>query len=230
MSNEENQKLRFQFYAGATDLFGIAKRTADLVESSVSLSNKELRDSNLVAIVFSALAVEAFLNELTILDGWTSREIPSLVALDDRLKALQRVLKLAEEGNLQAPSKLHLAHEILGQKLENGRQPFQDYYLLKQLRDSIVHSKPTSVQMTRDPIEFRPVREKLLLSLQSRGLLSHDITKSARGFLDWLDNRSLARWATRAASGIVLKTIEALPEGQFKEAAALFYREFSLSE
>ncbi len=229
MQDVGKQSLQFQFLAGATDLFGIAKRSSDVVAKTESITQKELRDTNLVAIVFSALAVEAFLNELAILD-WTSSNEPSLVALDPRLKVLQRFLQLAEESNLQSPGKLLLAHEILGVQLETGQQPFQDYHLLKQLRDSIVHSKPTSVEMRREPIEFHSSRKKLLRALQSRGLLSYAPAQRSRPFLDWLDSTNLARWATEAASGIIIKTIEALPEGGFKDAVALLYRDFYLSE
>jgi hypothetical protein len=235
MPDAGKQNLQFQFMAGATDLFGIAKRCSDIAATTDEISKKDLRDNNLVAIMFSALAVEAFLNELGTIDassqkGSGSDYKPSLVAIDSRLEALQRVLRLAEESNLQSLGKIQLAHEILGLKLENGQQPFQDYRLLKQLRDSIAHSKPSNVVITTEPIEFQSSREKLLQALYSRKLLSYKPSERGQGLLDWLDGKNLAQWAIKAASKMVIKIIEALPTGEFKEAIVLFYRDFYLNK
>ena len=75
-------------------------------------------------------------NDLSTLDG-SRDEQPSIVDCDDRLKSLQRVLTIAEEANLHSLDKLKLAHEILGKPIDFGRQPVQDYQLLKQLRDDL---------------------------------------------------------------------------------------------
>jgi hypothetical protein len=161
------------FLGGATDLFRVA---AQAVQSAPSEPEKKTRDSNLIAVVFAALSVEAFFNEFATLD-YSGGQVPSLVNLDDRLKTLSRILELAEDSNLQSTAKLLLAHEILGKPLDRGSSSFQEYRFLKQLRDSIVHAHPTTTTVLwSKPVEFRSSRQKLIDGLHSRGLLreGHD--------------------------------------------------------
>jgi hypothetical protein len=223
MAAEKPRGLKFKFLAGATDLFHVA---AQAVESTPAEPEKRTRDSNLIAVVFSALSVEAFLNELATLDYW-QEQAPSLVNLDDRLKAMARVLELAEESNLQSPAKLLLAHEILGKPLDRGSSSFQEYHFLKQLRDSIVHAHPTtSTLMWSKPVEIRSSRQKLIDGLRTRGLLRAGHEKRGQRLLDWLSSPKLGEWAVRTAATTVAMTVEALPQGDFRDTTAILYREF----
>jgi hypothetical protein len=226
MAGETHRGLRVRFLGGATDLLGIAKRAVKSIPPGAVIADDKVRDSNLVAIVFAALAVEGFLNELATLD-WSSEQRPSLVDLDDRLKALRRVLSLADDHNVQPVVTLLLAHEILGRPIDRGDSPFQEYFLLKQLRDSIVHARPSTVTvLASTPVEFQSSRDKVLRALQSRGLLSSDPAKKGQPFLEWLNSPSLGRWAVLTATAIVSATLEALPQGDFKVATSVLYRDF----
>ena len=224
MAAEKPPGLRFRFLAGAIDLFRVAAQAA---ESAPAEPEKETRDSNLVSVVFAALSVEAFLNELATLDYWESEQVPSLVILDDRLKALSRVLDLAEESNFQSTAKLLLTHEALGKPLNRGDSPFQEYHFLKQLRDSIVHSHPTTSTLRwSEPIEIRSSRQKLIDGLRSRDLLRAGHESGGRGLLDWLSSPTLGQWAVRTAAVTVSMTVDALPQGDFRDSTALLYRDF----
>jgi hypothetical protein len=176
--------------------------------------------------VFAALSVEAFFNELPTLDGWQSEDKPSLVALDERLKALRRVLELAEDHNIQSTGKLQLAHEILGRPVSRGDPPLQGYALLKQFRDAVVHAKPSSIAVYTTA-EFESSRRKVLDALLSRGLLMDDPAKRGQPFLDWLNSPALGRWAIKTAAVVVIMTLDALPAGDFKDGLAIMlYRDF----
>ena len=230
----KRHKVRFGHSSGSVELFLVAKRAADYLAKDIAVSEKGIRDENLIAIVFSVLAVEGFLNDLSTLDG-SRDEQPSIVDCDDRLKSLQRVLTIAEEANLHSLDKLKLAHEILGKPIDFGRQPVQDYQLLKQLRDAIVHPKPSSTTMVTEvtsppsPPKFLQSKDKLIRALQSRDLLATDPSGLGQGFLYWLNRRKLAQWAVETASAIVTMTIESLPRGDFRLGVALLlYRDFFL--
>ncbi len=74
--------------------------------------------------------------------------------------------------------------------------------------------------------KFQSSQEKMLRALQSKGLLSFDPTRRGQPFLDWLSSPSLGYWAVQTASSTVSATLEALPDGAFKEATSLLYRDF----
>ncbi len=110
--------IKFRFLAGANDLLGIAKRALESIPAEAVLSStprrgephaKRVRDGNVVAVVFAALAVEGFLNELAGIDFSSGEQQPSLVNLNDRLKSLQRVLTLAQDSRIQPVGILQLA-------------------------------------------------------------------------------------------------------------------------
>jgi hypothetical protein len=231
MEEKKIHKVQHTFDSGTIELFEIARRAAKRMSPDDTNPGKKSADDALIAIIFSAISVEAFLNDLATLDWQIIDGPPSLIALDGQLQAMRRFLKIAEESNMQPTSKLLLLHDILGKQLDQGRLPLQDYILLKQLRDAIVHAKPSTVTTTLGPlVEFDSSRKKILRALESRGLLPCDPSSSARHFLAWLANASLANWAVKSASTIVLSTIEALPVSEFKDTFQVMYRDFKLNE
>ena len=229
----KRNELRFGHPSGSAELFLVAKRAADYLAKDNTVSEKGIRDENLIAIVFSVLAVEGFLNDLSSFDLYVNGQ-PAVADRDDHLKSLRRVMVLAEDANLQSLDKLKLAHEILGKPIDSGRRPIQDYQLLKQLRDAIVHPKPSSTtiitELTSPPSspQFHQSRKKLLQALNSRGLLATDPSRRGQGFLYWLNGRKLAQWAVETASSIITATIESLPRGDYKKGMAAMCREFFL--
>ncbi len=216
---------RFRYPAGAEILFGIAKHMADsVVAEQASLSPDEIRDRNLIAITFSAFAIEGFLDELGMYYA------PARDVKQNRLKVLHRVLALAEEGNLKSSAKLMLTHEILGKPLELGRQPLQDYQLLQQLRHSIVHPKTKTETIELPSFELLSSRSGLLKRLHSKKLLVDDPKLKGQWFLNWFTSPKLGRWALETASSIIVTTIEALPMGDCKMSMAVVLRECFLGD
>lgn len=237
-SEVENGGVRFSHTGEAVELFLVAKRAADHLASDGSISEKGIRDENLIAIVFSVLAVEGFLNDLSTLSPVVSQngEWYSLIDRDSRLQSLRRVLALAENANLHALDKLKFAHEILGKPIDPGRAPIQDYQLLKKLRDAIAHPKPSSTTIVEDrtvtpkKVKFISSKQELLRALHSRGLLAKEPSSRGQGFLRWLDGRGLAGWALKTASAIVMMTIESLPPGDFRQGVTFLFKEFFLTD
>lgn len=222
---ETGSRLRSRYPAGAVILFGIAKHVADsIVVEHASLSPDEIRDRNLIAITFSAFAVEGFIDELG------EYYAPARFVKQNRLKVLHRVLSLAEEGNLRTLSKLMLIHEILGKPLELGHQPLQDYQLLQQLRHSIVHPKTTTEVVELPSFKSLTPISSLLKRLHSKILLVDDPKRMSQWFLNWLTSPKLGRWALETAAKVIVTTIEALPTGDCKMAMAVTFRECFLGD
>ncbi len=237
-SEPKSKGFRFEHTAGAIELFLVAKRAAEHLASDGSISDRRIHDQNLIAIVFSALAVEGFLNDISTLSPivFQNGEWYSLIDRDSRLQSLRRVMALAENANLQALDKLKLAHEVLGKPIDSGRAPIQDYQLLKKLRDAIAHPKPSNTTVIEDQaatpklIKFISSKQDLLQALHSRGLLAKDPSSRGQGFLYWLDGTGLAGWAVETASAVVTMTIEALPPGDFRQGVTFVFKEFFVND
>lgn len=234
-SEPKSERIRIPHTAGSGDLFLIARRAADGLKKENLASNKTVCDDNLVAIVFSVLAVEGFLNELASLDFRKGDDNSSVIDSDSRLKVLRRVMDLAEDAKLQSLEKIRLAHEVLDVPIDPGMPPFQDYQLLKELRDAIVHPKPSSSIITKgkasdSKLQIKSSKSNLLRALQSRHLLTVDPGRHGKGFINWLDCKDLAPWAIRTASNVVVSTIAALPSGWFRFGVAAIHRAFFLGD
>jgi hypothetical protein len=219
------KRLKFPLSSGANDLIRVARDAAARVPSEPFSPPYKFRHSSLTGVVFAALSVEGFLNELPELD-WMTEGQPSLAALNKQVQTMRRMLAYAEEANSPTAMKLLLMHEALGQPLDCGAAAFQDFYLLKQLRDAIVHPKSSNITVSFDPVEFRSSHAKLLRALQSRGLLFEDPTKQGLPFFVWLSGDAVAAWAVKVASSTVIATLEALPAGDFRLGASAYFLEF----
>jgi hypothetical protein len=92
----------------------------------------------LVAILFSAAAVEAFVNEFPELLFFLGRGI-----IPPEMRALEQLLRVAEDQNASVTLKLQIiAASASGKALDKSRQPYQDYSLLIALRNKLVHLIP----------------------------------------------------------------------------------------
>lgn len=168
------------------------------------------------AILFSALATEAFINELPEAaardaDLPPDVDIPGLQNLAD----LAATLDLIEEAQGQIDLKYQLASKILtGKTLDPGKAPFQDFANLIKLRNDLVH--PRHRDRTRSTGHVEPI-SKVVRVLQRRGLTTtrgrqpHD----PRGGASWLleiESSGVANWAYAAAREIITALIEMLPD------------------
>jgi hypothetical protein len=225
MTGQSNTQWKFQSTYGANDLIRIARSASKLAQSEALDHSNRVRDHNLISVVFAALSVEAFLNELPVLD-WEREGVASIAALDERVRTVRGTLKLAEEGKMSSTLKLLVVHEVLGRPLDKGASLYQDFDLLKSLRDAIVHSKPSFFTVSIEPLVIRSSDHKWVRPLQSRNLLSDDDQTQGRRLFEMLSGDSVAPWAVKVASQTVTATLENLPEGEYSWAVAVFFREF----
>jgi len=88
----------------------------------------------LVSVVFSVIALEAFINDLGALAAISPQlRGPSTLILADIIEEIE-----ADRGSIQ--SKMFLAKSILsGTPYDKGAQPYQDFSLLVALRNELVH-------------------------------------------------------------------------------------------
>ena len=110
----------------ANVLFGVAVNSAASIQAPVRAGGQL---HALVSLVFSVIAVEALLNEATEMAGRFSKYAgqPQVVPV------FAERLAEAEKAHESLESKLALAYEILGKKLDKGALPYQDFALMVRL-------------------------------------------------------------------------------------------------
>jgi len=122
----------------------------------------------LVSIVFSALALEAFINEFLSLAKDAKQAGSTEAFLDELIDSIDE----SDSNKKSTREKFILASEALGNGFKKGENPYQDFADLFRLRDCLVHLKPEDRIETDDNGEIRYLGRKLTERLRSKGIFS----------------------------------------------------------
>jgi hypothetical protein len=182
----------------------------------------------LVAILFAAISLEAFINELAYC---------SVPDDGDTVIALRNVLNEAEASRAPTRAKYHLAKLVLSQKgFDRGAAPFQNFDTLMRLRDLIVHAhvQPGVIEDEKGqilnadpPAAVKTLQAARVISTISEICTLLEIPADSLVNANWLDvvsTKAVARWACNAAAAMVIAILDALPAGQFAEIMNRIYR------
>lgn len=181
----------------------------------------------LVAIVFSAAALEAFFNEMADLAGSDAMNSslhppnPTSVAVYARLAAE------VEESRGSIALKFRLARGLLnGEGGDKGSSAYEDFSLLMELRNALVHLKPAH-EITLDPVgRYSLEPAKIIKRLRAKGILAVAEGGAQMSWLPSICTRAAARWACNTATDTVHLIIEAMPETVLKVLLSVYTRSF----
>jgi hypothetical protein len=196
----------------------IAAEARDRARAATAQDSNAVPTSDaLTTIVFSAVATEAFINELTEAARRDSaRPIGTLLATElALLNDLATILEQIEKSRGPIELKYHMASKILsGRTFERGADPFQRFANLVNLRNDIVHAGHGD-QTSRDGYT-RP-SSTVIRDLQQKGLTTTPGRKPPEppGGTSWIvevSSSGVADWAYQAARGIVTAVSEMLPD------------------
>lgn len=195
-------------YLHATYLFEVAVRAA----------KPEFPDraGPTIAIMFSAAALEAFINESTLVANF----VPT-ASKQPFLENYSSVMLEAERKRISLEDKYLLAFKTLTNSNWNkGIQPFQDFKLLINLRNEIVHMKGDKWESQIKTGATHPKREPenypaFISALQGKGIVRKPTKSSA--WLELVDTTDVARWACGVAEGMSRHLVQVVPSGYFKE-------------
>lgn len=209
----------------------IAREARDKATKIMSDDPDAAPTEALVAIVMSALATEAFINELA---GWTKMITADIEigesAPYDLLHDVANTLAEVETDKGSTALKYQITAKVLsGSTFPQGEKKFQDFRNLMKLRDLIVHLKPGD---KLDPQGNVMPRSDLIKNFQqasltrTRGQLSSQDIPGMSWILE-IQTARMASWAYEAAAGIICALVQMLPgEGpgtaginRFKRAA-----------
>ncbi len=148
------------------------------------------------AIILSAVATEAFINELgrrlTLLQKLELTSVEEWITVGTFLEEL-------EAEHVQVTAKYLLISKLLpGEPLKKGEQPFQDFRLLINVRNDFAHPKAQ-----QKPPKYFEVFE-------NRGWTYNKKTDKPKlyGWMTQLETPEIACWACRSAHNIIWNIIE----------------------
>ena len=179
----------------------------------------------LTAIVFAATALEAFINEVADFAAQPlSREPaePSCIAFAGLMEEL-------EKSRASIVSKFWLGKWVLtAAPYDKGVPPYQDFALLIELRNTLVHSRSLDkLDYCDDEVGFvRTVETEapaVITKLASKHILAELPGPSAVAWTTLVTTKATARWACNAASAMALSFLEMFPKSRYGDLMRRFY-------
>jgi hypothetical protein len=186
-------------------LFGVAQ---DAAKSITAPPRDGGQQAALISVVFSVVALEAFLNEATELALDFSRRTPN--SEPHVVSVFAEFMEDAERSRASLESKLILGNWILaGKRVERGIPPYQDFSLLMSLRNDLVHFKPNeSVDTTATPERIK----RLFDRFGSKNILADNVEpKLPQSWIVLIQTKAVAEWSCRTAANMVLDFVEKAP-------------------
>jgi hypothetical protein len=193
----------------------IAREERDETRTVMAADPQALPASSITSIVMSALAVEAFINELAEAADMAQlgREGITSAALD-HLQDLANALKEVEDDRGSVTLKYQVAYRILsGRTFPRGSSPFQEFKQLVTLRNLLVHLRPGDRHSPSGHVE---PKEGLIREFQQKGYTRTRGRKACDplGGTSWLQEIQtiqMADWAYDAARSIIAAVGDAIP-------------------
>jgi len=166
----------------------------------------------LVAIIFAALSLEAFINELGTLakdakdNGNNESFLNSLIdAIDES--------RIENQKDKTTRAKFLNASNALSQKFDVGKRPYQDFADLFRLRDCLVHLKPEDRLEVDLDDDWIYSGRKLIDRLRSKNILLDSTEVKSLPLL--VSTAKAAKWACDIAAEMVIAILDKIPDSKF---------------
>ncbi len=159
-----------------------------------------------IPIIFSALGIEAYMNDL-------EEFAAQYLAKDDpkNLLVLKDTLRELEASKAQIKLKVSLTYFIIsGNSIDKGSQPYQDFSMLIDIRNSLVHSKPIKYNTSNNE------PHKYVRYLLSRNVITTDSPHSLPDWYVHIIKKPVALWAYNTAVKTIHYLYNAMPASQLK--------------
>ena len=212
MAKQDDELLPYKNYS-AGHLFFLAKQAYERTISTESDREPGKSDA-IVAVVFAASSLEAFINELA---DWATY-MPDVMEHPESVQSFASLMREVENLRGSIRLKFMLTKLVFsGSTYKKDEQPFQDLSLLFMVRDALVHLKPQDEFKTApDGKKVRVMKPKVLKALPKNILAKFDETIAA----DWksmISTQAVAKWACNTAAKMVHSVLATLPESHFKK-------------
>ncbi len=213
-------------FTGSAALFDQAKHALQTIDEKKVFPREHGQRDAIIAVVFSALALEAFINEVGDLAASPRASGPND---PPSVSAMGTVLQEVEEGRGSVQLKYQMAKLILsGTVYDKSQQPYQDFRMLVSLRDALAHIKRLGLyEITDEGLNPLSKPPNVIGQLRSRKLLA-DVSglKQPVGWIEELESLVTARWACTTTAEMIWSVIETIPDSPFQGYWRAVYRKY----
>jgi hypothetical protein len=182
------------------------------------------RKSALISIVFSVVALEAFINELTelALDAYNY----PLQVNPPAISVFGDCMTEAESSHASLQSKFLLGNWMLsGERLNKGTQTYQDFILLIHLRNTLLHFKANPAFEQSTPPE--EVHRELFNKFRNKNILAEDTQGSDGTWTFLFETKAVAEWSCSTAAKMIRDFCLRVPQSTVKALCDHFVQAFA---
>jgi hypothetical protein len=197
-------------YFATGELYETAKQAYHRVSSQ---SENTPHNDALVAVLFSAATLESFMSQAVFVAETWSHLNPKIEVFAQFIGELE-----GRETGSSLKTKYYMAHWIIcGTPFDRGRSPYQDFDLLVDLRNALIHLKP-------DKLGSEKTR-KLLARLKSSNLIpdglvpNYDpsIPEQRTVWVHYVSTATVAKWACNTAAAMIEGLWRNAPEEEIRQ-------------
>ncbi|MBL8823972.1 MAG: hypothetical protein JNJ77_15400 [Planctomycetia bacterium] len=190
------------YFMNSGILFNITVSASDRL-GSVSDKTTGGQNDALVAVLFAAATLEAFIMELAIMAEADYKSFGY-----QPLQSVASILNETENSRGSTRLKFLLAKVVLsGETFDKGSKPYQDFDTLFTLRDAIVHLKPEKI--TDEP-------QKILQRFRAMNLCENAEHGVSSSWLGQISTRAVAEWSRNVVVDMVESLKSCLPTNSEK--------------
>jgi hypothetical protein len=200
----------------ANVLFGVAVNSAASIKAPARAGGQL---QALVSVVFSVVAVEAFLNEAAEM----ALDFSDLPSEPQVVSAFGECMVDAEKSRASLESKFALANWVLvGKKLDKGAQPYQDFALIVRLRNDLVHFKGN--ERFEQNVTAEEFHKSLIQRFGNKDLLAEDMEPGS--WIHAIETKAIADWSCRNAAHVIVDFVSKTPQGAWRSFLEGIHRHF----
>lgn len=196
------------FIIDSHHFYNIAKESYYKAQQGFTIHRQ---DDALVAIIFAALSLEAFINEL----GDLARDAKASGYKEDFFDKLINVIDESQGSKKTTQDKFMMASVALFNEFDKGKHPYQDFADLFRLRDCLVHLKPQDRLAIDEDSNWSYSGRKLIDKLRSKGIFQEHTSIESITLL--VSTAKAARWACNTASAMVNAILDMIPNSGFSK-------------
>ena len=180
---------------------------------------KAYQGDAIAAVILAVASLEGFINDLVSLHSILGRPL-SLAIISEHWEVFE---------GLSIQAKYLLLGSLLKRPFQKGAQPYQDFQLLIQLRNLLVHLKPGEVLREGDRLQWR--EPGILKKLVARKLISDAVLNiTHHQTTSWyveMSNVKVAAWACNTTVAVVSHVRDGLPQSALSAATDTILRRFN---
>jgi hypothetical protein len=180
----------------------------------------------LISVVFAVAASESFMAELALMAQTVSAQAhPGVPEEPSQITTFADLHEELEKSKASLNAKYLTAYHLLsGRAVDKGATPYQDFALLVELRNALIHPKLDEMGLNdaKDSIVMK--YPSIVAKLSSRNLMSPSPPpETAAKWIDLVSTSAVAEWAVKTAAGIIMWIVNALPESKLRHTMHFQY-------